>query len=379
MLFIGILLLLPPVRFRFVDAGLRWLYILIVSFSGAFCATPLCGKVAWRFDIIDLPAQRKSHLNATPLLGGGAVFSGFLMSLVLNGICNRPVVGILSGTAVLFAVGIIDDMKEISASVKLGAQFLATFLVMRTGVLLHVVPDQFGMAAYGANMILTVVWIIGITNAMNFFDGMDGLAAGLGAMISFFLGMVALQTEQPYLAWISAAMMGSCLGFLPHNLKGNGRASIFLGDAGSTTIGFVLACIAVYGNWASHNPVVALVSPILIFWVLIFDMIYITVDRVLTGKVASIRQWLEYVGKDHLHHRLAQVVGSQKKSVVFIYMLSCSLGISALVMRNAGPFEALLLVTQAVILVSLISVLERCGRNGMATEKFTDEVLKNIN
>ena len=366
LLLVAVLLLFPPVRFRFADAGLRWLYILAVSFVGAFCMTPLCGRVARRFGIIDHPAQRKSHLTATPLLGGGAVFFGFLLAIALNGMCNRPVRGILAGAAILFIVGILDDMKDISATVKLAVQFLAAFLVMHAGVMLHVVPVQFGLAAWGANTILTVLWIIGITNAMNFFDGMDGLAAGLGAMIAFFLGMVAHQTGQPYLGWIAVAMMGSCLGFLPHNLKGNGRASIFLGDAGSTTIGFVLACIAIYGNWAAGNPVVALVSPLLIFWVLIFDMVYITVDRIATGKVVNIRQWLEYVGKDHLHHRLARVVGSNKKSVLFIYLLSGCLGISALVLRHSGPYEALLVVMQAIILVGLISILERYGRNGVA-------------
>ncbi|MCK7503758.1 MAG: undecaprenyl/decaprenyl-phosphate alpha-N-acetylglucosaminyl 1-phosphate transferase [Desulfobacterales bacterium] len=137
-------------------------------------------------------------------------------------------------------------------------------------------PADWGIWGLIGNLLLTGLWIIGITNAMNFFDGMDGLAAGLGAIIAFFLGVVAFQTDQPFFGWISLAVLGGCLGFLPYNFRPSGSAVIFLGDAGSTVIGFVLACIAVYGDWAEGQPVVSLVSPVLIFWLLIFDMAHIT-------------------------------------------------------------------------------------------------------
>ena len=215
------------------------------------------------------------------------------------------------------------------------------------------------------------MWIIGITNAMNFFDGMDGLAGGLGALISFFLGIVAFQTNQPFLGWVAVAMMGGCLGFLPFNFRLKGQARIFLGDAGSTVIGFLLACIAVYGDWAEGNPVVALLSPVLIFWILIFDMVHITVERILTGKVLNFWQWLEYVGRDHLHHRLANAKKRKKKSVLFIYLMCLCLGSSAIVLRNARSIDAILLIIQASIIVILITVLERRGRyaNGSIKQK----------
>jgi UDP-GlcNAc:undecaprenyl-phosphate GlcNAc-1-phosphate transferase len=184
----------------------------------------------------------------------------------------------------------------------------------------------------------------------------------LGAIIAFFLGVVAFQTNQPFLGWISLAVLGSCLGFLPYNFRPGGSAVIFLGDAGSTVIGFVLACIAVYGDWADGQPLVSLVSPVLIFWLLIFDMAHITCDRFLTGKVRSFREWIEYVGKDHLHHRLADVLGSRRKAVLFIYLMGLCLGLSAIVLRGAGPEDAILLILQAAILVALITVLERRGR-----------------
>jgi len=362
-------MLLPQVREFFVRSGWRWVHVMLLSFGISFSLNPLFSKIAYNLKMLDSPNQRKLHKEATPLLGGAAVFSGFLAALLINGIFSLGLSAILIASFFLFAVGVADDYREISASIKLMTQIICAVLVISCGIVLRVIPTSLGIFASMGNAMLTVLWIIGITNAMNFFDGMDGLAAGLGALIAFFLGVVAFQTAQPFIGWIAVAMMGSCLGFLPFNFKARGNAAIFLGDAGSTVIGFILACVAVYGDWAESNTVVALISPLLIFWILIFDMVHITVDRILTGKVLNFRQWIEYVGKDHLHHRLAHILGSNKRSVLFIYLLSLCLGISAVALRNARMVDAILLILQAAIMVVLITFLERRGRllNGNAT------------
>jgi UDP-GlcNAc:undecaprenyl-phosphate GlcNAc-1-phosphate transferase len=355
-------LLLPQIRDLFLRAGWRWLYVMLLSFGISFSLNPLFSKIAYNLNMLDSPDHRKLHRQATPLLGGAAVLAGFLGALLINGIFSPELGAILTASLALFAVGVVDDYREISAGLKLFTQIICAILVISCGIVLRVIPTSFGIFAPMGNVLLTVIWIIGITNAMNFFDGMDGLAAGLGAMIAFFLGLVAFQTEQAFIGWIAVAMMGSCLGFLPYNFKFRGNAAIFLGDAGSTVIGFILACVAVYGDWAESDPIVALISPLLIFWILIFDMVHITVDRILTGKVRNFRQWIEYVGKDHLHHRLAAVLGSNQRSVLFIYLLSFCWGISAVALRNARIFDATLLILQAVIMVVLITFLERSGR-----------------
>jgi UDP-GlcNAc:undecaprenyl-phosphate GlcNAc-1-phosphate transferase len=302
-------------------------------------------------------------MEATPLLGGVAVFIAFLVSVLVNGIFSLGLWAILLASTAIFLIGVLDDVKDISARIKLIVQFLSTVFVMSCGIVLRVIPENLGIFSLAGNVFLTILWIIGITNAMNFFDGMDGLSAGLGAIISFFLGVVAFLTAQPFIGWIAVAMMGSCLGFLSYNFRIKGNASIFLGDAGSTVIGFILACVAVYGDWAANDPVVALASPLLIFWILIFDMLHITVDRILTGKVTNLGQWIEYVGRDHLHHRLAQILGGKKKSVLFIYLLSLCLGTSAIVLRNANLVDAILVLIQASVIVILITILERRGRS----------------
>jgi UDP-GlcNAc:undecaprenyl-phosphate GlcNAc-1-phosphate transferase len=368
-------LFLPQVREFFSVIGWRWAHILGLSFSLSFCLNPAFAWIAKRLNILDIPDERKLHKEATPLLGGAAVFIGFSVAILTNGIFSKALLIILIASLILFGIGILDDFREVSAKIKLLAQLVCTLLVMSCGIVLRVLPVDLGLIATIGNSLLTVFWIIGITNAMNFFDGMDGLAAGLGALISFFLCVVAFQTAQPFLGWIAVAMLGGCLGFLPFNLRSKKNAAIFLGDAGSIVIGFILACVAVYGDWSESSPVVALVSPVLIFWILIFDMVHITVDRILNGKVTNFRQWIEYVGKDHLHHRLANVLGGKKQSVLFIYLLSICLGTSAVVLRNARPTDAILLIIQASIMVMVVTVLERRGRlaNGSLKSKRTED------
>ena len=174
--------------------------------------------------------------------------------------------------------------------------------------------------------------------------------------------MVASQTNQAALGFLALAIVGAGLGFLPYNLRIKGPAHIFLGDGGSTFLGFTLACLAVKGEWADNNPVVSFSNPLLIFGVLIYDMIHTTVERILTGKVRSIKGWIEHVGKDHLHHRFERALGSRLASVSMIFALTICLGLAAMVLRKAGTAEAILLLTQACLIVIMVTILEHAGR-----------------
>lgn len=360
-LFLTLLLLIPSIRSLFVNAGFRWLYILGLSIGLCFSVMPLLRRIAIKWGVLDEPEPRKIHGNPTPLLGGAGVFLAFNLGILINGIYSVELIVILIASAMIFIVGIVDDIKEVPPSIKLVVQLISTVLVICFGITVTVIPLSFGLVGKVGNIALTIMWFIGITNAMNFLDGMDGAAAGVGAIISFFLGILAFLTDQPFFGWISLSMMGGCLGFLPYNFKMKEKASIFLGDAGSTFIGFVLATLAVYGHWwiGDSNPIVSFASPLLIFWTLIADMIYITVHRILKGKVLNFREWIEYVGKDHLQHRLFYVLGDKRKSVFFIYAFAVTLGISALVLRHADTLNAVLLLIQAVFIVILGGILER--------------------
>jgi UDP-GlcNAc:undecaprenyl-phosphate GlcNAc-1-phosphate transferase len=359
--FIALLLLaflfFPATREFFLHTGRRWLYILVLAFSLTALTTPLCRRLAMRWGLVDNPSGHKIHKEPTPLLGGAAVFLGFCIPLVINGIFSLEFGAILFAALILFGVGLLDDTLNLKAHFKLTVQIVLALALTFIGVRIILVPETTFVGS-AVNRLLSVIWIVGITNALNFFDGMDGLAAGLAAIIAFFLAIVALQMNDPFVGWTAVAMIGACLGFLPYNFRPWKRALIFLGDAGSTTIGFVLASLAIYSDWANLNPVVSIFSPLLIFWILIFDMAHITLFRVIRGKTRNFKEWIEYVGHDHLHHRMARVLGGPTQSVLFIYLLTICLGLNALLLRHSLPFEAMLLLSQALLIVVLVSILE---------------------
>jgi UDP-GlcNAc:undecaprenyl-phosphate GlcNAc-1-phosphate transferase len=272
----------------------------------------------------------------------------FISALMANMILDARDVVLIAGGTVIAAVGLIDDWKNIPARYKLLIQVCVVFVLIRFGIILDLFPIHTTWG-YLLNAALSIIWIVGLTNAMNFIDGMDGLAAGVSAIISLFLGIVA--------------MLGCCLGFFPFNFGLRRQAAIFLGDAGSSFIGFVLSALAIKASWADNNPIVSFATPILIFWVLIYDMAYISLERIITGKVKSFQDWIDYVGTDHIHHRLLLIFGDRKKVVFFIFFLCATLGISAITLRGASTSDGILTVVQAFLITVIVSVLEYSGRN----------------
>jgi len=353
-------LAIPAIRQLFVFEGLRWLYILLFAFLGAGALTPFMVHLSHQWGLVDQPSDRKIHVQPTPRLGGVAVYLGFLGSVLLNSILPDWMIATLAAGSLLLVVGVIDDVWDLPALSKLAAQLVAAGIVIATGNVLTLFPS--GPIGEVANVLLTLLWIVGITNAFNFFDGMDGLATGLAILIAGFMGAVAFETNQPGLGWLAIAIIGAGVGFLPYNFRGRKPAVIFLGDGGATFLGFTLACLAVKGNWADQSPIVSFSNPLLIFGVLIYDMIHITVERVATGKVCSIKEWLNYVGKDHLHHRLERALGSRQASVAMICLMTICLGLAALALRHAETPEALLLLVQACLIAVMITILEWSGR-----------------
>ena len=355
-----VVLLLPPVRDVFIREGVRWLHILLLSFTSAYALTPVTIKLGIHLGFMDYPAERKIHAVATPRIGGIAVYLGFIIAILVNSILESWMVAILAAGSLLLLVGILDDSMELPAWVKLGSQLAAAGAVIYSGKVLTLLPAT--PMGQTINIVLTFLWIVGITNAFNFFDGMDGLAAGLAVLMACFMGVVAAQTDQAGLAWVAIAIVGAGLGFLPYNFRMRRSASIFLGDGGATFLGFTLACLAVKGNWADQDPIVSFSNPLLIFGILIYDMIHITVERIVTGKVSTVKEWIDYVGKDHLHHRLQRLLGTRQATVAMIFALTVSLGLAAMLLRKADILEAIMLLAQATLLVLVITILEHRGR-----------------
>jgi len=268
---------------------------------------------------------------------------------------------LLFGGIIVAFVSLLDDLRGVPARLKLLIQVLVVLMLIYNGIILDLFPPRTTWG-FWVNVVFTIIWIVGITNAMNFIDGMDGLASGLSAIIATFMGIVAFQTNQPFMGWIAVAILGSCLGFFPFNFRFKRPALIFLGDTGSTFLGFILAALAIKGYWSENSRIVSFATPVLIFWILIFDMMYITVERVVTGKVKSVKEWIDYVGTDHLHHRLFFLLGDRWKAVLTIFLYSTILGLSSIALRNARTIDSILLVGQAFLIAIIFSVIEYAGR-----------------
>ena len=359
-LLVVVVLLLTPLWRSFYAARLPWLYLVVLACGLALFATPLVREVARRWGVLDLPGERKVHATATPLFGGVAVYGAFAVTVLANFDFSRGLKGVAVGGTIVVVVGLLDDLTDLPAWLKLFGQIAAASTAIAYGVILDTLPSWIPGFLW-LNVILTVLWFLTITNAIQFLDGMDGLAAGLGVVAGIFFSIVSLQTGQRYLMFLSAALVGACLGFLPYNFRPGG-ATIFLGDSGASFIGFTLAGLAAMGVWADNNPVASLFTPTLILGVPLFDIAFVGTVRVVTGKVHSLHEWLAYTGKDHLHHRFAALGLTKTQSVLLVFFVAATLGLSAILLKDATPYETALVLIQAGCILALVAVLEGVGR-----------------
>ena len=358
--FIFIFIICSTTKHWFSQQNLEWLYVLLFSSIVSYLCVPVVKIIAQRRNIVDTPDNRKIHKTPTALLGGVAVYIAFVSAIIITNSYSLELKGVAIGATIIFIAGLVDDIVILRAGLKIFVQIIAVSIMIYYGVVADFLPETWW--GHILEIAITFLWMLGITNSLNFFDGIDGLATGLTVICSVFLSILAIQTHQQYLMILSIALAGSCLGFLPFNLRYKKPAIIFLGDAGSTFMGFLLASMVLMGDWGSKAPIKAYAMPILIMGIFIFDMVYTTTSRIVSHKVVNFREWLEFTGKDHLHHRLTSLGLSAKQTVFFIYFLTASLGMSALVLRNGNVIDALLLLFQAVTIYLIIVILMLRGK-----------------
>ena len=313
------------------------MYIYLVTFFAAllatYFATPVVRLFAAKINAVDVPDDRKVHAAPIPCLGGLAIYAGFLLALLialvlanLAGIkLNLAVIlGIVFSSTILLVVGIVDDVRGLRPTTKLIWQIAAAAVVIYLGVEISFISNPFnGIWLLGIFAVpLTLLWVVGITNAMNLIDGLDGLAAGVTAISALTLFFVALRTHQPGAALLMLALAGAVLGFLRFNFF---PASIFLGDSGSMFLGFVLAAASIIGVLKT-TLVVALVIPVLILGVPIFDTLFAIGRRLSKG-----RHPFEADNK-HIHHMLLRAGFNKREAVLAIYIACFLLSFIALIM-----------------------------------------------
>lgn len=329
----------------------------LVAFLVAFVSAPFFRKLALALNILDHPATRKLQKAPVPLLGGGAVFCGVACGSLLMSLHIKAILSLFCAGTLIFFVSVLDDKYGLSARSRIIAQLAAAGILMAAGLRISFLPNN--MLGDAGEILITLIWILGITNAFNCLDGVDGLCAGLGAVASVFFAFILLSTGQKSFLFLPLSVAGGCLGFMPHNLK---KDKIFLGDGGSMFIGFLMAGIALLGNWASDD-FIKISVPILILGVPIFDMTFTTIMRYREKKIRTLVQWLEYAGRDHFHHYLMDLGLKSHGAAFFIFAVSVSLGISALIITKSDhAYYGILTILKTVILFGLISVLMILGR-----------------
>ncbi len=336
----------------------QYLLVFAASLVLVLGATPLVRRLAYRFGVVDAPNARKIHLNPIPLLGGIAIYVAFIIALVgFGGLAKAAsgsgyvfwqTVSILLGATVLAVVGAFDDKWGLTPKAKLLAQGVAAIGLIATGIrvdFLHLFSGDLTWVNGLANNVVTVIWVVGITNALNLMDNMDGLAGGVAAIASSFFFALAVFNDQTYVAPLAAALAGACLGFLFYNFKPQGPASIFMGDAGSMFLGFTLAVIGIIVRFPlkPNGTDFTWLVPILVLGVPIFDTTLVTISRRRRG--ISIFT----AGKDHFSHRLVRLGLSHQQAVMLIYLVATALGAVGLAVFWMGPLVGRILAVVAVV------------------------------
>ena len=335
------------------------IFAFIVSFAFTFATTPLVRRFAFKIGAIDIPKDnRRMHKKPTPRIGGLAIIFGFTVATLCFAQPSRQLYGTLAGAAIIAVMGVIDDCKNLPAKLKFVIQIIAALVVVFAGDIkidVFTNPNFLSDNPYWVlpewlSVTLTVIWIVFITNAVNFIDGLDGLAAGVSAIMSISLVFISIRVGEYSIAILGIALMGSCFGFLPFNFN---PAKIFMGDTGSTFLGFMLATLSIQGVFKSY-AVISFAVPLLILGLPLFDALFAMIRRILRGQSPMTAD------RGHLHHRLVDMGFSQKQTVFILYAISGVLGITAVLLAESGVLRALLLVICVLIPLLIGSML---GKN----------------
>ncbi|PHV70216.1 undecaprenyl-phosphate alpha-N-acetylglucosaminyl 1-phosphate transferase [Sporanaerobium hydrogeniformans] len=310
-----------------------YLIAFVLAFLIAFFTTPLAKKVAFKVGAIAKPRKRDMHKKPIPRMGGIAIFLGFMITYLvvikyMPIIDTKQNIGIIVGSFIIFFLGFFDDIYELNAKLKFLIQIAAASIVALCGIRINFISIPFLGDSFFSTTVFsipaTVIWIVGITNAVNLIDGLDGLAAGVSSIAALSLMALSISTGYVPAVVLTATLAGACIGFLPYNFN---PASIFMGDTGSTFLGFTLAVTSILGLLKGYTMATIFIA-VLVLGLPIFDTAFAIIRRFLAGKP------IMSPDRGHLHHRLVDKGYSQKQAVVTLYGISGILGLSAIAFFN---------------------------------------------
>jgi UDP-GlcNAc:undecaprenyl-phosphate GlcNAc-1-phosphate transferase len=316
----------------------KYIFFIFFTFILSYGLIPFFHKIGYMLDITDKPGGRHIHKEVTPVTGGIPIFIAFVATTYLTLEIPKEFYGLFWSSIIILIIGIIDDIKPLPAIVKLTGQLVAIAILIKYNIVL----SFFGGSFWGKilSVSLTFFWIAGITNSINCLDGMDGLASGIGAVISIFYFLIARSNGNPFMANVSLILAVAILGFFPYNFRWKKEALIFLGDSGSTFIGFMVASLSIYGDWGS-NKSVDLVIPLLLCAVPISDMVMTSITRFYYRHVRNIFELLGYTGQDHMHHRIKKLGLKNHTTVLVILTFSVIMGLLALTLRHSDTQQSI--------------------------------------
>jgi UDP-GlcNAc:undecaprenyl-phosphate GlcNAc-1-phosphate transferase len=328
-----------------------FIFIFLIALAVTGFSTPWMRRFSVWIGFVDAPGSRKLHVAPMPLMGGVAIFAGAMLALLLlapdlpASIQAPQVSGLLLAGTLVAALGLLDDRVALPPWAKLAGQLLATTVLVAFDIRVKLpLPEAL-------NYMITFLWVLGITNAFNFLDNMDGLTAGASAVSSSFLLLSAAQNNQYLVAGLAAALLGACLGFLRYNFN---PATIFMGDSGALFLGFLLAVLGIQLRFPANSPTITWMVPIFLMGLPIFDTTLVVFSRLRRGA----RPW--QAGKDHLSHRLVNMGCTQREAVLILYLVSGALGMVGLFIAGSSLLEAgAISATMAIVAVAAIIWLER--------------------
>lgn len=334
-----------------IDSALRMILAAAVALAAAYVMTPQVKRFAESVGAVDMPSARRINDRPVPRMGGIAIFCGFMLSMLLFTEMTVQVKGILIGTMMIAVMGALDDMFDLNPWIKLIGQFAAAIVCVKCGIVLdgftgflpgsaETVFLNFSLSAF-----LTIIWIVGCTNAINLIDGLDGLAVGMSTISATTLFIISLSVADANVSVILACLIGACLGFWPYNKN---PAKIFMGDVGSQMLGFILATVSVIGLFKLHALVTMLI-PFLAMAVPLADTGFAFCRRILRGQSPF------HPDKGHFHHRLLALGLSQKQAVVVLYSISIVLGVFAFLM--VGETRSVKIICLSVAFVIVLGIV----------------------
>lgn len=323
---------------------------LILCFIASVLITPLVKKFAIAIGATDKPNARKVHQKIMPRLGGLAIFISFLIGFfILRPVDNTySTLPIIIGSFIIIITGVLDDRFELSAKVKLIGQIAAAGVVVLGGIQIDFINVPFvGTIDFGIFSIpLTILWIVGITNAINLIDGLDGLAAGVSSIALITISGMAILMGDPFVTSLGLILLGSTLGFLVYNFH---PAKIFMGDTGALFLGYMISVLALLGF--KNITMFSLIIPVIILGVPISDTFFAIIRRFVN------KQPLSAPDKSHLHHCLLRAGFSHRQTVLIIYGIAAMFGLAAVIFSQATLWGAVFVI--GVLLIAIEIFIEK--------------------